>query len=107
MSVCCFIRRSVEIKMEEEILGAVADLKNILTRLEKEKNYTLAQQATIELFKCYALLDNIQRNRDVICVDSGNLEIFDRIIEEIEADEMRKLYYEKELEEKKYNERYK
>lgn len=107
MSVCCFIRRSVEIKMEEEILCAVADLKNILIRLEKEKNYTLAQQATIELFKCYALLDNIQRNRDVICVDSSNLEIFDRIIEEIEADEMRKLYYEKELEEKKYNERYK
>ena len=62
--------------MEEGTLSAAADLKNILIRLEKEKNYTLAQQATIELFKCYALLDNIQRNRDVICVDSHNLEIF-------------------------------
>ena len=99
-----FYKKECEIKMEEGILSAAADLKNILIRLEKEKNYTLAQQATIELFKCYALLDNIQRNRDVICIDDSNLEIFDRIIEEIEADEMRKLYYEKELEEKKYNE---
>lgn len=93
--------------MEEGILNAVADLKNILIRFEEEKDYRLAKQATIELFKCYALLDNIQRNRNVICVDSHNLEIFDRIVEEIKADDMRKLYYEKELEEKKYNELYK
>lgn len=99
-----FYKKECGIKMEEGILSAAADLKNILIRLEKEKNYTLAQQATIELFKCYALLNNIQRNRNVICIDDSNLEIFDRIIEEIEADEMRKLYYEKELEEKKYNE---
>lgn len=99
-----FCKKECEIIMEKDVLKAIHDLKNILAQAEEEKNYDIAKQTVKELFKCYVLLDNLEKNYSIACINPNDLNFFSPSYEEIQAEDMRKFYYEKELEEKKYNE---
>lgn len=85
--------------MEKDVLRTIKNLKEILEEAENTEQYDVAKKTAKELFRCYLLLENLQKNYSIADINTTELAFFDKTYEEEQADTIRRYVYEFEHQE--------